>query len=158
LAEAFRTVGVPVIWTNQVHLEHDAARARKALAPHTAHRKRISALAGSWDAQIVDELSDLVTDPTFVVTKHRFGCFYETRLQSLLDMLGVTALFVGGVTANACVETTLREASLRDYDVVAITDAIAAVRPQWVETAQAVWAQYLGALATADEVCGWLEA
>jgi ureidoacrylate peracid hydrolase len=156
LAEAFRAAGLPVIWSRQVHLEHDAARSKKVLTPHTAKRKRVSALAGTWDAAIVDELSDLVDDPTFVITKHRFGCFYQTRLQSLLDMLGTTALFVAGVTANACVETTLREAYLRDYDVVAVTDAIASVRPQWLGTAQEVWAQYLGALASSEEVCSWL--
>jgi ureidoacrylate peracid hydrolase len=156
LAEAFAANGLPVIWTEQVHLAHDAARDAKALAPHTAKRKRVSCLSGTWDAQFVDELADLASDPTFVVTKHRFGSFYETRLQSLLDMLGVKALFVAGVTANACVETTLREAYLRDYDVVAVTDAIAAVRPQWLDTAQAVWAQYLGVLATSGEVLDWL--
>lgn len=156
LAEAFSANGLPVIWSRQVHLEHDAARAKKMLASHTAKRKRVSALAGSWDAAIVDELADLVTDPTLVITKHRFGCFYETRLQSLLDMLGTTALFVAGVTANACVETTLREAYLRDYDVVAVTDAIASVRQQWLGVTKEVWAQYLGVLATTDEVCSWL--
>lgn len=158
LAEAFRAHGVPVICTRQVHLARDAARDAKSLASHTAKRKQVSAISGSWDAQLVDELADLADDPTFVITKHRFGAFYETRLQSLLDMLGVKALFVAGVTANACVETTLREAYLRDYDVVAVTDAIAAVRPQWLPTAQAVWAQYLGVLATTEEVTAWLAA
>lgn len=158
LATAFQTAGLPVIWTRQVHLARDAAREAKALAPHTAKRKQVSAISGSWDAQLVDELADLATDPTFVITKHRFGSFYETRLQSLLDMLGVKALFVAGVTANACVETTLREAYLRDYDVVAVTDAIAAVRPQWLPVAEAVWAQYLGVLASTQEVSGWLAA
>jgi len=157
LVESFQRAGLPVIWTRQVHLARDAAREAKALAAHTARRKQVSALSGSWDAQLVDELADLATDPTFVVTKHRFGAFYETRLDALLGMLGVKALFVAGVTANACVETTLREAYLRDYDVVAVTNAIAAVRPRWIETAQAVWSQYLGALATTAEVTGWLE-
>lgn len=157
LAEAFRAAGLPVIWTLQVHLDPDAARARKVLPSHTAKRRQVSALSGTWDAALVDELADLATDSTFVVTKHRFGAFYETRLQSLLDMLGVQALFVAGLTANACVETTIREAYLRDYDVVAVTDAIGAVRPQWTETAHAVWAQYLGVLASSDEVCTWLE-
>ena len=156
LVEAFQAHQVPVIWTQQVHLDPDASRARKVLASHTAKRKQVSALSGSWDAAIVDELADLATDPTYVVVKHRFGAFYETRLQSLLDMLGTRALFVVGLTANACVETTLREAYLRDYDVVAVTDAIAAVRPQWIETAQAIWAQYLGVLSSTDEVCAWL--
>lgn len=157
LVESFQRAGLPVVWTRQVHLARDAAREAKMLAAHTSRRKQVSALSGSWDAQFVDELADLAADPTLVVTKHRFGAFYETRLDALLGMLGVKALFVAGVTANACVETTLREAYLRDYDVVAVTDAIAAVRPQWLETAQAVWSQYLGMLATTREVTGWLE-
>src|SRR5262249_20671371 len=89
-------------------------------------------------------------------TKHRFGCFYETRLDAMLRMLGTEALLVCGVTANACVETTLREAYLRDYDVVAVTDAIAAVRPEREPLAHAVWGQYFGVLATSDDVVAWL--
>jgi nicotinamidase-related amidase/catechol 2,3-dioxygenase-like lactoylglutathione lyase family enzyme len=156
LIEACRAAGLPVIWTQQVHLPDDAGRARKRLLSHTAKRKRVSALAGTWDAEIVDELKDLADDPTYKVVKHRFGGFYETRLDAMLRMLGVEALLVTGVTCNACVETTLREAYLRDYDVMAITDCIAAVRPEWESTAHAVWAQYLGELATSQEVIDWL--
>lgn len=157
LVERFREAGLPVIWTEQIHLEQDAGRARKVLPSHTAKRARVSALAGTWDAAFIDELIDLVDDPTFVVSKHRFGAFYQTRLEVLLDMLGVEALFVTGVTANACVETTIREAYLRDYDVIAVTDAIAAVRPEWIETAHGVWSHYLGVLATTDETLAWLD-
>jgi ureidoacrylate peracid hydrolase len=156
LVEACRAAGMPVIWTLQVHLPDDASRARKRLSSHTAKRKRVSALAGTWDAELVEELEDLADDPTYVVVKHRFGAFYETRLDALLRMLGVEALLVTGVTANACVETTLREAYLRDYDVVAVTDCIAAVRPEWEPTAHAVWSQYLGELATSGDVVEWL--
>lgn len=157
LVEVARTSAVPVIWTIQEHLTPDAIRARKRLPDHTKKRKGISALAGSWDAELVEELAPLAVDPTFVITKHRFGAFYETRLEQLLRMLGVEALLVTGVTANACVETTLREAYLRDYDVAAVTDCIAAVRPQWYPMAQEVWEQYLGVLVTSEEVTAWLE-
>ncbi|WP_190814344.1 isochorismatase family protein [Saccharopolyspora pogona] len=157
LIEAFQGAGLPVVWTQQVHLDNDASRARKVLPSHTQKRVRVSALNGTWDAAIVDELADLVTDPTMVVTKHRYGAFYETRLDALLGMLGARVLFVVGLTANACVETTLREAYLRDYDAVAVTDAIGSVRPEWTDTAQAVWQQYLAQLVTAEEVHGWLD-
>lgn len=157
LAEQFKAAGLPVIWTKQIHLDKDASRDKKKLASHTAKRKQVSCLSGSWDAEFVDEIKDLADDPTYVVVKHRFGAFYETRLDTLLQMLGVQTLFVTGLTANACVETTLREAYLRDYDSVAVTDAIAAVRPEWIDTAKAVWAQYLGVLATEAEVLSWLE-
>ncbi len=157
LAEQFKAAGLPVIWTKQIHLERDASRDKKKLASHTSKRKQVSCISGSWDAEFVDEIKHLADDPTYVVVKHRFGAFYETRLDALLKMLGVQTLFVTGVTANACVETTLREAYLRDYDSVAVTDAIASVRPEWIDTAHAVWAQYLGALATEVEVLDWLE-
>ena len=158
LGEACRAAGVPVLWSQQVHFAIDAGRARKRLPSHTQKRARISALAGTWDMELVDGLKELAAaEPHLVFQKHRFGCFYETRLDAALRMLGTEALLVCGATANACVETTLREAYLRDYDVVAVTDCIAAVRPEWEPTAHAVWGQYLGVLATSGDVLNWLE-
>lgn len=157
LIEAFRAHGRPVVWTVQLHVLQDASRARRQLPSHTDKRRRVSALAGTWDAEIIDELSDLADDPTLVVAKHRFGAFHQTRLQTLLDMLGVQALFVAGTSANACVETTLREAYLRDYDLVAVTDAIGTVRAGWIDTTHAVWEQYLAVLATSEDVVAWAE-
>ncbi len=157
LVRAFQAASLPVIWTVQTHLQPDRSRQRKRLPSHTERRSRVAALAGSWDAEIVEELSDLADDPTMVVQKHRFGAFYETRLQALLRMLGVRTLFIAGVTLNACVETTIREAYLRDYDVVAVTDCIAGVRPRWEPSALEVWSHYLAHLTTSEEVTGWLE-
>ncbi len=157
LAELFKAAEMPVIWTVQAHLQPDQARNQKRLPSHTQRRSGVAALAGSWDAAIIDELAELADDPVMVIQKHRFGAFYETRLEALLRMLGVRALFVTGVTLNACVETTLREAYLRDYDVVAVTDGIAGVRPQWEPSALEVWAHYLASLATSSEVADWLE-
>ena len=157
LVEAFGAANVPVIWTVQAHLDPDEGRRRKRLPSHTERRSRVAALAGTWDAAIVDELARLADDPTMVVHKHRFGAFYETRLESLLRMLGVRTLFITGVTLNACVETTVREAYLRDYDVVAVTDCIAGVRPRWEPSALEVWAHYLARLATSASVLEWLE-
>ena len=158
LVEGARAAGVPVLWSQQVHFQADAGRTRKRLPSHTQKRARVSALAGTWDMEIVDELRELAAaEPEHVFRKHRFGCFYETRLEAALRMLGTEALLVCGATANACVETTLREAYLRDYDVVAVTDCIAAVRPEWEPTAHAVWGQYFGVLATSVDVLAWLE-
>jgi ureidoacrylate peracid hydrolase len=158
LVERCRASRVPVLWSQQVHFPTDAGRARKRLPSHTQKRARVSALAGTWDMELVDGLKELAAaEPHLVFQKHRFGCFYETRLDAALRMLGTEALLVCGATANACVETTLREAYLRDYDVVAVTDCIAAVRPEWEPTTHAVWGRYFGVLATSDDVLAWLE-
>ncbi len=155
--ERCKEVGVPVLWTLQEHFERDARRARKKLEPHTAKRKGIVALAGSWDAAIVDDLADLADEPSFIVRKHRFGGFYETRMNMLLDMLGVEAVFVTGLTANACVETTIREAYLRDFDVVGLEDCIAGVRPEWEATAGEVWRQYFAITASSKDFMDWVD-
>ncbi len=157
LIEACKAADLPVIWTVQEHLQPDRSRRQKRLPSHTERRSRVAALAGTWDADIVDQLAHLADDPTMVVHKHRFGAFYETRLEVLLRMLGRRTLLITGVTLNACVETTIREAYLRDYDVVAVTDCIAGVRPRWEPAALEVWSHYLAFLATSSEVTGWLE-
>ena len=158
LAKRFREAGAPVFWTLQEHLEPDFRRGRKVLAAHTAKRKRVAALAGSWDAAFVDEVADIArAEPENIIRKHRFGAFHETRLQIMLEMHGVSTLFVVGATTNACVETTIREAYLRDYDIVAIDDCIAGVRPEWEDTAKAVWKQYFAVLVESQEVHRWID-
>ncbi len=150
--------GIPVIWTKQQHFALDHSRARKKLAGHTARRKQVSALAGSWDEDIVDELKPLAeVNPEFVVTKHRFGAFYETRIEMLLKMLGTQHLFVTGATTNACVETSIREAYLRDMDVVAIDDCISGVNGEWEQTAKQVWQQYFCEIAQSEDVISWVD-
>jgi len=150
---------MPVIWTVQEHFQVDAARARKKLAAHTAKRKQVSALAGSWDQQVIDELKEFAAvNPSMVVRKHRFGAFYATRLEQVLRMLGTQTLFVTGTTTNACVETTIRDAYLRDYDVVAVTDCISGVNADWEQTALEVWGQYFCVLSDSGAVAAWLDA
>ncbi len=155
--ETCQGAGMPVLWTVQEHFETDNRRARKRLPSHTSKRKGVSALSGTWDAAIVDELADLATEPSFIIRKHRFGGFYETRLDIVLEMLGVDALFVTGLTANACVETTIREAYLRDYDVVGIGDCISGVNADWEQTAEEVWRQYFGITIESPEFLKWVD-
>ncbi len=157
LVRRCQAAGMPVLWTVQEHFQADRRRQQKRLPSHTARRKAVSALTGSWDAELVAELAPLASDPSLIIRKHRFGAFYQTRLEVVLDMLGVRTLFVAGVTANACVETTLREAYLRDYDVVAVTDCIAGVNPEWERVARQVWAQYFCILAESGQVVQWID-
>lgn len=152
-----QAAGMPVIWTVQEHFAVDASRARKRLAGHTSRRKQVSALAGTWDEEIVEELQALAgVDPALVIRKHRFGAFYETRLEMLLRMLGTRTLFIAGTTTNACVETSIREAYLRDFDVVAVEDCISGVNADWESTAKRVWKQYFCEISDSASIVEWV--
>jgi ureidoacrylate peracid hydrolase len=156
LVEGCKAAGIHVFWTMQEHLVGDATRGRKRLRGHTTKRVRVPSEEGTWDAELVEELAPLADEPIHVVKKHRFGAFYDTRLHTLMRARDVDALLVTGATANACVETTLREAYLRDLDTIAVTDCIVGVRREWTETVQEIWAHYLCELATSGDVLAWL--
>ena len=157
LIQRCQGVGMPVLWTLQEHFPIDHRRGRKRLPSHTSRRKRVAALLGTWDAEIIDELKDLATNPTFVIRKHRFGAFHETRMHVVLEMLGIGALLIAGVTTNACVETTIREAYLRDYDVIGVTDCIAGINARWEAAALEVWHQYFAETCISADVYAWIE-
>ncbi len=157
LVEKCQAVDMPVVWTLQEHFPIDYRRGRKRLPPHTSRRKRVSALAGTWDAEIIDELKAHANNPTFIIRKHRYGAFHETRLHMVLEMLGVDAILMSGVTTNACVETTIREAYLRDYDVIGVTDCIAGVNPNWEAAALEVWHQYFAETCHSSDLYAWMQ-
>ena len=79
--------------------------------------------AGSWDAQIIEELTPAPKDRG--VEKHRFSGFFKTNLESLLRELQVETLVVSGIATNICVESTIRDAFYRDYSVVVPREATA---------------------------------
>lgn len=80
-----------------------------------------SLAAGTPDIEIVDELAPV--DGETVIDKNRPSAFYATNIEPLLNGLGVDSLVVCGVTTNICVETTVRDASQRDYKVFVPRDA-----------------------------------
>jgi ureidoacrylate peracid hydrolase len=138
--------GIQDFWSIQEHYPDDAARSGHKLRPHTLKRFRVPSLKGTWDAEIVDELKPLVNERSEVFKKNRFGCFYNTQLENLLRMRGLDTLVVTGVDTNVCVETTVREAYMRDFDVIVLEDCVGGVHGDWHKTALKVWKRYIGAV------------
>jgi ureidoacrylate peracid hydrolase len=63
---------------------------------------------GTWDFQVVDELSPQATDT--VIVKSRYSGFHGTELDSVLRGRRIRNLLVVGIASNVCVESTIREA------------------------------------------------
>lgn len=85
------------------------------------------ARAGTWGAEIVDELRP--EDGDTVVRKLRYDAFYGTDLDHRLRRAEVTHVVVVGTVANVCVLHTAGSAALRHYDVIVVEDAIGALTP-----------------------------
>ena len=158
LIGACKARGIPDIWTVQYHLPDDRTRSLHRIQPHTQRRARIACQPGTWDAEIIDELKPLLDARSHIIEKHKFGAFYGTRLEVLLRILGRRTLLITGATSNACVDTSIREAYMRDYDLLIVADCIGGVRRDWHEMALEVWAQYCGLVVTSEQVLELLEA
>ncbi|MGD9765611.1 MAG: cysteine hydrolase family protein [Candidatus Binatia bacterium] len=84
--------------------------------------------AGTWEA---DFYGGVRPEPhEAVVTKHRFNAFFNTDLDTILRAHGVRTIVFTGIASNVCVETTAREAFMRDYYVVFTSDGTAAYSRQ----------------------------
>lgn len=74
----------------------------------------------TWNTDVVDALQPQPGD--VLVYKHRFSGFFETDLDGILKAAGVTHLVVTGCTTSVCVESTVRDATFRDYSCVLLAD------------------------------------
>ncbi|HEY4348849.1 MAG TPA: isochorismatase family cysteine hydrolase [Gaiellaceae bacterium] len=146
LMEEARAAGVLVICFRIVGSESTDSDAWAALSAGAEHEL---VPEGSWGAAYVDGLPVELADLDLV--KHRHSAFVGTGLDEELRRRGIrTVVLAGGVT-NVCVEGTAREAADRDYYVVVLEDATAAVRDDMHEMALTNVRRYLGLVGGRDE-------
>ena len=119
-----RAVGMPVIFTRHLYRLGRADEGPALIRNSPALAVVNGLAAGSWDAEVVDDLDCHHDD--LRVDKVRFDAFQWTSLEPLLRGLSVTELLICGVVTNLCVETTVRSAFMRDFPVTLVEDACAA--------------------------------
>jgi nicotinamidase-related amidase len=112
LARAFRLRGLPVVLVNVTA----AAPGRTDVGP------RKFEFPPDW-ADLVSELEQKEGD--VLISKQRRGAFLGTGLDEKLRELGVTQVFVVGISTSAGVESTARSADDLGYNVVFVVDAMA---------------------------------
>jgi nicotinamidase-related amidase len=147
LIERAREAGVQVLYTRDVHPpeQFDDAHYYDEFEQWGEH-----VLEGSWEAELVEELSPHEGD--LVVEKHTYDAFHQTQLEGWLDAHGIRNLVFGGTLANVCVLHTAGSAGLRDYRPIMVEDAIGAIEDDHREYAldHADW--LFGEVVTLDDV------
>lgn len=79
---------------------------------------------GTWGAEIVDDLKPEAND-IVVEGKRGLDAFASTNLDFILRSRGITNIALGGFLTNCCVESTMRTAYEKGYNVVTLTDCTA---------------------------------
>ena len=106
----------PNFYLSEVWLEQ-AARKRKGL-----YVRHPVCEAGEWNG---DFYKIRPQPDEAIVIKHRFGAFESTDLDLVLRSQGIRSVVMTGIATNVCVETTARQAFMRDYYVVFTSDCTA---------------------------------
>ena len=125
LVSVCRRAGIHVAWSLQRHYPDDLTRKKHRIPSHLTKLGVVPCLNDTWDAELVAQLKGDVMPEDDVFEKHRSSCFYNTTLEVKLRMRGMTTLIVCGVATNYCVESTIRDAYARDYDIVVVEDCVA---------------------------------
>ena len=87
-----------------------------------------------------------------MVTKHRYSGFVNTDLDTVLRSMGIQRLLIAGVTTNVCVESTARDAVMRDYFVTLLRDCMAADSEAEHNASLRTFESYFGRIANSEEV------
>jgi ureidoacrylate peracid hydrolase len=80
---------------------------------------------GEWGAEIVDSLAPQEGD-VVVEGKRGLDTFATTNLDFILRARGITTIALGGFLTNCCVESTMRTGYEKGYQVITLSDCVAA--------------------------------
>lgn len=80
---------------------------------------------GTWGCEIVGDVEPAGED-IVIEGKRGLDAFGSTNLDFILRSKGITTIALAGFLTNCCVESTMRSAYERGYEVITLTDAVGA--------------------------------
>ncbi len=118
-ARQLRAAGVPIIW---VHQQQNALLTSGAVLRRVRRvTERLSLCAdGTPGAELADGIGAERGDAH--IHKYRYSAFMGSNLDMLLRSQRIETVVVCGTAANACVDSTVRDAAQLDYNVVVCAD------------------------------------
>jgi len=129
---------------------------RHKLLPERMRKRRegegigLNVVRGTWGAQVVEELTPRPQDYVFV--KRRNSAFYQTDLEMCLRLWGIDTLIFCGVMAEICVESTIRDAFNRDFDIVVVENGVAGYSDEYTAHMLDLMRVAFGIVCRAEEV------
>lgn len=87
-----------------------------------------------------------------IVNKHRYSSFIHTRLETVLHTFKAETIIVCGVASNVCVESTMRDGYMLDYNVIFAEDCSTAFSQEEHLSAISNIEKYFGKVSTSTEI------
>ena len=156
LAAAIRAAGGTVVWIRNVYSEQnlqDWSVFFRGFYTAELRDRVIASLAGdSRGSRLWHELA--VVDGDWHMEKDRFSAFIQgaSDLEARLREAGIDTVVITGTLTPVCCEATARDAMMRNFHVVVVSDATAAHSDADHNASLAAILQVCGDVMTVDEV------
>jgi len=130
LLEAARRAGIVVMYAaahhrpdnaTSVQLLTDTDNRLRPLAADAPRGFKPVVAAGTWEAQVIDELKAQPQD--YTVPKFRWSAFHQTYLDLALRSRNIDTLVISGGSTDVGVASTAYAARDLDYNLVIVSDA-----------------------------------
>jgi nicotinamidase-related amidase len=130
LLEAARRARVVVMYAaahhrpdnaTSAHLVTDTDNRLRPLAPGAPVERKPVVAAGTWEAQVIDELEPQPQD--YMIPKFRWSAFHQTYLDLALRNRNIDTLVISGGSTDVGVASTAYAARDLDYSLVIVSDA-----------------------------------
>jgi ureidoacrylate peracid hydrolase len=118
-------------------------------------RKLPLCIRGTWDSEFIDALKP--QDDDLVVQKRRDSIFQDTEFELWLRSLNIDTIIFTGIDTSICVESSLRDAFNRGWDVILLSDATASLYDDFYKTTVAETGENFGLVANSQDFFNNLE-
>jgi len=155
LLSAARNCGIQIVFARVVTRPETDSEALKTFHARSGHSSSSFAIcrAGTVGAdyhRVRPQAGDIEIEKTL------YSSFVDTDLDAQLRARGIDTLLIAGFTTDCCVDSTVRDAFHRNYNVVVVADACGAYEPELHEYTLLALARNFALLTkTAAVIAAW---
>lgn len=161
LAASLRAAGGVVVWIRNTATEESLKSwsiAYEKLANPVRAKKRMESLKpGSIGHQVWAGMD--VQPDDLIVDKTRFSAFIQgsSNIEAVLRGRGVDTVLITGTSTSVCCESTARDAAMRNFQTIMVSDGLAAGTDEEHNAALLNFYLTFGDVMTTDEAIGYLQ-
>jgi ureidoacrylate peracid hydrolase len=155
LAAAVRDAGGRIVWIKGVYREEtlESWSISYEMSGPAGRDRRIAALSpGTKGYELWAGLDVLPED--LIVEKTRFSAFIQgsSDIEQVLRSQGLDTVLIAGTVTNVCCESTARDAMMRNFKTIMVTDANAAANDEEHNAALAGFYLVFGDIMSTDQL------
>lgn len=123
LADAFRSAGLPVVWTYVAYMESGedcGVWGTRSDTPDSLQNIKVGSRRAEFDDRLkIDHVKDII------INKRMASAFFETNLRSLMTWHGCDSVILTGGSTSGCVRATVVDGISNGYRMIVAEECVA---------------------------------